>query len=45
MAGEAENMDPAENVAITWADKVTLTRYIPPGQIFLPVLEALGYGK
>ena len=44
MTGEAENMDPAENVGLTWADKATLTRYIPPEQIFPPVLEALGQG-
>jgi 8-oxo-dGTP diphosphatase len=45
MTGEAENMDPVENVGLTWADKATLTRYIPAGQIFPPVLEALDYGK
>ncbi|MGH3806076.1 MAG: NUDIX hydrolase [Pseudonocardiaceae bacterium] len=45
MTGEAENMDPAENVGLTWADKATLTRYIPAEQIFPPVLEALDHGK
>jgi 8-oxo-dGTP pyrophosphatase MutT (NUDIX family) len=41
MGGEARNIDLAENVDLTWADKTTLTRYIPAKQIFPPVLEAL----
>jgi 8-oxo-dGTP pyrophosphatase MutT (NUDIX family) len=45
MAGQAENMDPVENVGLTWVDKVALTRYIPPERIFPPVLEALDCGK
>jgi hypothetical protein len=45
MTGEAENMDPVENVGVTWANKATLTRYIPPELIFPPVLEALEHGS
>jgi 8-oxo-dGTP pyrophosphatase MutT (NUDIX family) len=45
MGGEAKNMDLAENVDLTWADKTTLTRYIPAKRIFPPVLETLEYGS
>jgi len=45
MTGEVENMDPAENVGLTWADKATLTRYILPEQIFPPVLEVLEHAS
>jgi 8-oxo-dGTP pyrophosphatase MutT (NUDIX family) len=45
MAGEAKNMDLVENVDLTWADKATLTRYIPAKRIFPPVLETLEYGS
>lgn len=41
LAGEAHNMDVVENVSVVWADKKTLTRFIPANQIFPPILEAL----
>lgn len=41
LAGEPQNMDPAENVSVTWAPASVLTRFIPAEQIFPPVLEAL----
>ena len=31
----------AENAGVAWVDKARLTRFIPPGQIYPPVLEAL----
>jgi 8-oxo-dGTP pyrophosphatase MutT (NUDIX family) len=45
MGGEARNMDLVENVDLTWADKATLTRYIPAKRIFPPILEALQCGS
>jgi 8-oxo-dGTP pyrophosphatase MutT (NUDIX family) len=41
VAGEAANVDLAENVGVAWVDKTRLTRFIPAGQIYRPVLEAL----
>lgn len=39
--GEAVNGDTSENVAVVWAPIRELARYIPPGRIFPPILEAL----
>jgi 8-oxo-dGTP diphosphatase len=41
LAGEPQNMDPIENVSVTWAPTSRLTRFIPVEQIFPPILEAL----
>jgi 8-oxo-dGTP pyrophosphatase MutT (NUDIX family) len=41
LAGEAYNVDIAENVTVTWAAKEKLTRFIPAKTIFPPILEAL----
>lgn len=39
--GEAQNIDIAENVSVTWATKEKVTRFIRAENIFPPVLEAL----
>lgn len=41
LTGDAENLDVVENVSVVWADKKELTRFIPAGQIYTPILEAL----
>jgi 8-oxo-dGTP pyrophosphatase MutT (NUDIX family) len=41
LTGEPQNMDPVENVSVTWAPRSRLTRFIPVEQIFPPVLDAL----
>lgn len=41
LGGDEENIDVVENAGVAWADKTMLTRFIPVGQIFPPVLEAL----
>jgi 8-oxo-dGTP diphosphatase len=41
LTGEPQNMDPVENVSVTWAPTSRLTRFIPTEQIFSPILEAL----
>lgn len=41
LGGDEENIDIVENAGVAWADKKALTRFIPAGQIFPPVLEAL----
>ena len=41
LAGEPTNLDPVENVDVTWVPRSSLTRFIPADQIFPPVLEAL----
>jgi 8-oxo-dGTP pyrophosphatase MutT (NUDIX family) len=41
LTGEPLNMDPVENVSVTWAPTSRLTRFIPAEQIFPPILEAL----
>jgi 8-oxo-dGTP diphosphatase len=41
LTGDAQNMDLVENVSVVWADKKTLTRFIPANQIFPSILEAL----
>lgn len=41
LAGEPTNLDPVENVDVTWVPRSSLTRFIPADQIFPPILEAL----
>ncbi|MEU8199519.1 NUDIX hydrolase [Microbispora amethystogenes] len=41
LAGEAQNRDPEENVSVIWAPRAALTRFVPAGQIFPPVLQAI----
>jgi 8-oxo-dGTP pyrophosphatase MutT (NUDIX family) len=41
LTGEPQNMDPIENVSVTWAPTSRLTQFIPIEQIFPPILEAL----
>lgn len=41
LAGEAANLDPLENVDVTWAPRTALTRFIPHDQIYPPILNAL----
>lgn len=45
LGGDEENIDVVENAGVAWADKKMLTRFIPIGQIFPPVLEALELSK
>jgi 8-oxo-dGTP pyrophosphatase MutT (NUDIX family) len=42
LAGEATNLDPAENGAVTWIDISRLPRIISPHLIFPPLLAELG---
>jgi len=42
VAGEAANVDIAENADVTWVDRQRLTELIPVERIYPPVLEALG---
>lgn len=41
LAGEPANLDPLENVDVTWVPLPSLTRFIPTDQIYPPVLTAL----
>ncbi|MFI7116880.1 NUDIX domain-containing protein [Amycolatopsis sp. NPDC049868] len=41
LTGEAQNMDVLENVSVVWVEKAEITRFIPPDQIFPPILEVL----
>lgn len=41
LGGDEMNIDVVENTGVAWAGKKELTRFIPAGQIFPPVLEAL----
>ena len=41
LTGDAENKDPAENAAVTWAPISRLTRFIPADRIYPPILEVL----
>jgi 8-oxo-dGTP diphosphatase len=41
LAGEASNLDPLENVDVTWVPRASLTRFIPQDQIYPPILSAL----
>ncbi len=41
LAGDASNRDPLENVDVTWVPRTALTRFIPPDQIYPPILTAL----
>lgn len=42
LMGEASNLDQAENAEVAFVPIASLTRFIPAGQIFRPVLDALG---
>lgn len=41
LAGEPSNNDPLENVDVTFVPRTSLTRFIPQGQIFPPILKTL----
>lgn len=41
VAGDASNLDPAENASVLWVGRDEVTRLIPPDQIFPPAFEAL----
>ncbi|WP_206074376.1 NUDIX hydrolase [Antribacter gilvus] len=42
LAGEAENRDLVENASVTWAPITSLTKFIPEGALYPPILETLG---
>jgi len=42
VTGEVANRDAAENLAVTWVEKSSLTRLIAPDLIYPPILEELG---
>ncbi|MEU8839963.1 NUDIX hydrolase [Streptomyces roseus] len=42
LAGDATNLDAAENASVAWVPVSSLTRFIPPDRIYRPVLDALG---
>ncbi|MGH3916078.1 MAG: NUDIX domain-containing protein [Pseudonocardiaceae bacterium] len=42
LAGEPENRDPVENVAVSWVPVHRLTDFVPAGVVYPPILEALG---
>lgn len=41
LGGDPENRDPGENVSVSWSPTSKLTRFVPVGQIFAPVLAVL----
>lgn len=41
LGGDAQNLDVAENVSVTWTTSDRLTRFIPIDRIFPPALEAI----
>lgn len=41
LGGDAQNLDVAENVSVTWTTSDRLTRFIPIDQIFPPALQAV----
>lgn len=41
LTGEVENRDPDENVSVVWAPRASVTRFIPPEQIYAPALAAI----
>lgn len=41
LAGEAANLDPLENVDVTWVPRSSLTRFIPQDRIYSPIMAAL----
>ena len=45
LAGEAINQDIVENASVVWAPIQTLARFIPPANIYPPVLDALGVAR
>lgn len=42
LAGDAANQDILENASVAWAPIEALDRFIPPANIYPPVLDALG---
>lgn len=42
LAGEAANQDVVENASVAWAPIAALPHFIPPANIYPPVLDALG---
>lgn len=45
LAGEATNQDVVENASVVWAPIQALSRFIPPANIYPPVLDALGAAR
>lgn len=41
LAGDVENRDVVENIDVVWCPIPNLSRFIPPEQVYPPVLEAL----
>lgn len=41
LAGDAANIDAEENLSVTWIHKEKLSRIIPSGQVFPPILRVL----
>lgn len=41
LTGQARNADPLENLDVAWAPVATLSRFIPRGDVFPPILDAL----
>jgi 8-oxo-dGTP pyrophosphatase MutT (NUDIX family) len=41
VAGEARNLDPAENLGVLWVERAKVTALIPRDDIYLPVLDEL----
>lgn len=41
IAGEARNLDPAENLGVLWVERAKVTALIPSDDIYLPVLDEL----
>jgi 8-oxo-dGTP diphosphatase len=41
LAGDASNIDAEENISVTWIHKEKLSRIIPSGQVFPPILRVL----
>jgi 8-oxo-dGTP diphosphatase len=41
LAGDAANIDAEENISVTWIHKEKLSRIIPSGQVFPPILRVL----
>lgn len=41
LAGDPANLDPDENVAVTWVECAEITKFIPADRIYEPVLKTL----
>lgn len=41
LAGEAANLDPLENIDVTWVPRSALTRFIPAEKIYSPIMAVL----